>query len=133
MSFIIFGSLLRLLCYRTLGKFFTFEITIRQDHKIVDIGPYGIVRHPSYTGSLFLLGGAIILASGPGTYPWACGLTNSSLVLSSLLAWDACLVYCIYSLLSRGPVEDRGLRKQFGKEWEEYAKRVPCRFIPGLI
>lgn len=130
-SFIIFGCLLRLLCYRTPGKIFTFKITIRQDHKIVDVGPYGIVRHPSYTGSLFLLSGAIILASGPETYSWACGLTNSSLILSSLLAWDAYVIYCIYTLLSRCPVEDRGLRNSLGRNGR--SMRSGCRADSSLV
>ncbi|KIJ30596.1 hypothetical protein M422DRAFT_214489 [Sphaerobolus stellatus SS14] len=134
MALVIFGGGLRIICYRTLGKFFTFEITIRPDHKIVDIGPYGVVRHPSYTGSLFLFIGSILIANGPGTYPWACGLATSSLIIRSLLqVWSVYLVYCIYSLLRRGPIEDRGLHAELGKEWENYAKRVPYRFIPGIM
>ncbi|KIJ24978.1 hypothetical protein M422DRAFT_194054, partial [Sphaerobolus stellatus SS14] len=67
------------------GKFFTFKITICPDHRIMDIGPYGAVQHPSYTGSLFLLIGSILIANSPGTYPWACGLATSSLIIRSLL------------------------------------------------
>ncbi|KIJ31366.1 hypothetical protein M422DRAFT_266885 [Sphaerobolus stellatus SS14] len=55
MAFVGFGGGLRIVCFRTLGKFFTFKITIRPEYKIMDIGPYGVVRHPAYTGSLFLL------------------------------------------------------------------------------
>ncbi|KIJ30607.1 hypothetical protein M422DRAFT_186926, partial [Sphaerobolus stellatus SS14] len=134
MALVGFGGGLRIVCFRTLGKFFTFEITIRPEHKIVDIGPYGVVRHPAYTGSLFLFIGAIILANGPESYPWASGLSTSSFIIRYLLhAWSAYLVYVVYSLLSRGPIEDRGLHEEFGKDWEDYAKRVPYRFIPGIM
>ncbi|OAX34700.1 ICMT-domain-containing protein, partial [Rhizopogon vinicolor AM-OR11-026] len=46
----VIGAAVRSHCYRTLGRLFTFELSIRQDHKLVTSGPYSIVRHPSYTG-----------------------------------------------------------------------------------
>ena len=36
---------------------------------------------------------------------------------------------CTY-LIWRAPREDASLREAFGKQWEEYAKEVPYRFIP---
>lgn len=35
-----------------LGKFFTVNVAIAADHKVVDTGPYRYVRHPSYVGVL---------------------------------------------------------------------------------
>ena len=46
---IISGGLLRLHCYRTLGRFFTFDVSIHEGHQLVTTGSYSIVRHPSYT------------------------------------------------------------------------------------
>ena len=34
--------------------------------------------------------------------------------------------------LQRIPVEDEILRKTFGKEWDEWARKVPNRIIPGI-
>lgn len=34
--------------------------------------------------------------------------------------------------LARIPMEDAMLRKQFGQEWEEWARRVPYALIPGV-
>jgi len=34
--------------------------------------------------------------------------------------------------LGRMSVEDDILRKQFGAEWDNWAKRVPYRVIPGV-
>ena len=35
-------------------------------------------------------------------------------------------------LIWRAPREDATLRQKFGKEWEEYRKRVPWMFIPHV-
>ena len=48
------GGLLRLWCYQTLGRFFTWDLAVRKDHKLVTIGPYSIVRHPSYLGGTMM-------------------------------------------------------------------------------
>ncbi|KIJ50030.1 hypothetical protein M422DRAFT_160015, partial [Sphaerobolus stellatus SS14] len=127
------GQALRATCFRTLGKFFTFEVTIRPNHVLVDSGPYGIVRHPGYTASVIRLAGAALLGVGPRTYVWMCGIAESNIVTFALTTWLFCVFYTQYSLLSRGPVEDDMLRKRFGKEWQEYAKRVPYRYIPGVV
>jgi protein-S-isoprenylcysteine O-methyltransferase Ste14 len=33
-----------------LGRLWSAFVTLKADHRIVDTGPYGIVRHPIYTG-----------------------------------------------------------------------------------
>ena len=33
-----------------LGRLWSGTITLKQDHRIIDSGPYGLVRHPIYTG-----------------------------------------------------------------------------------
>lgn len=53
------GGYIRYRCYRALGRLFTFEMSIRNDHKLITDGPYGIVRHPGYTGILFTITGII--------------------------------------------------------------------------
>jgi len=123
-----------MLCFRELGKFFTFQITTRSEHKLIDSGPYGIVRHPGYTGALLLIGGGIVLVSGPSSYLNSCGITTSSTLLQQLkYLWTAHAVYAVSSLLRRGPFEDKQLHAEFGKTWEDYARRVPYWYIPGII
>lgn len=34
--------------------------------------------------------------------------------------------------LGRMKMEDAALRAQFGKEWDDWAKRVPYSVIPGI-
>lgn len=43
--FALSGGLIRLASYRALGKLFTFELSIRKDHKLITSGPYSMVRY----------------------------------------------------------------------------------------
>ncbi|CAJ0838843.1 2314_t:CDS:2 [Entrophospora sp. SA101] len=43
----VFGALLRLWCYRSLDEFFTFDIKVQKDHKLITTGPYSLLIHPS--------------------------------------------------------------------------------------
>jgi protein-S-isoprenylcysteine O-methyltransferase Ste14 len=45
----------RLWAMRTLGEYFTFQVMIREDHKLIAHGPYKYLMHPSYTGTLLLI------------------------------------------------------------------------------
>lgn len=56
-------------------------------------------------------------------------------------SWGArAILACFVALVAFGPVmtvsriekEEMALQGKFGKEWEEYSKRVPCRLIPGI-
>ena len=38
-----------------------------------------------------------------------------------------------YAFVCRAEVEDQILRKEFGNEWEEWARQVPYKFIPYLF
>ncbi|CCM01320.1 uncharacterized protein FIBRA_03369 [Fibroporia radiculosa] len=41
----IIGGLVRYQCYRTLGRMFTYEVAIHDDHKLVTSGPDGDLLH----------------------------------------------------------------------------------------
>lgn len=61
---LIAGMLLRMHCWRELGRFFTHTVTIADQHKVIDTGAYSWVRHPSYSGALLThLGTALALSS----------------------------------------------------------------------
>ncbi len=38
-----------------LGRFFTTNVAIATDYRLIDSGPYHLLRHPSYTGSLLII------------------------------------------------------------------------------
>src|SRR5947208_10085555 len=59
------GLILRWCAIITLGRFFTVDVAIEKDHKLVERGPFRVVRHPSYTGVLLaFLGFAGSLVNG---------------------------------------------------------------------
>ena len=62
---IILGGYIRFICFRALGRLFTFEMSIRDEHELITDGPYSIVRHPSYTGAVLTLMGIICWHSSP--------------------------------------------------------------------
>lgn len=54
------GGYIRYKCYKEMGTMFTFEMCIRREHRLVTSGPYGIVRHPGYTGILCAVTGVVL-------------------------------------------------------------------------
>ena len=91
-----------------------FEKTVRiqedQNHKVIDTGPYRIVRHPGYT--------AIILGL----------VLGSPLMLGSWWAFIPAILTAI-GLVVRTTLEDRVLQAEL-EGYREYAKRVPFRLVP---
>ena len=48
------GLALRWYSIGYLGRFFTVDVSISSEHKLIDSGPYRYVRHPSCTGALLI-------------------------------------------------------------------------------
>lgn len=127
------GASLRLLCFRTLGRFFTFSVTIRSNHTIIDTGPYGVVRHPSYTGGYLMYAGAVLWAFSSQNPAITCGWAASSLLVRLIIAlWIFTGAFLCFCIARRVPMEERNLQVHFGKAWDDYTKRVPYRYFPGI-
>jgi protein-S-isoprenylcysteine O-methyltransferase Ste14 len=95
------------------NKFFEPTVRIQTDrgHKVIDTGPYAIVRHPGYVGGmLFFVGTALCLGSVWALIP--AGLASSLLVLR--IRW-----------------EDQTLQAEL-PGYREYAQRVRYKVIPGV-
>lgn len=95
------------------NRFFATTVRIQTDrgHQVVDAGPYGIVRHPGYTGMIaFNLGVPLLLGSW-----WA---------MLPALAASALFVL-------RTALEDRTLRAELSG-YSAYAARVRKRLLPFL-
>jgi protein-S-isoprenylcysteine O-methyltransferase Ste14 len=52
LALMLAGMALRAWSVRTLGRFFTVTVDVATDQRVVDRGPYALLRHPSYTGML---------------------------------------------------------------------------------
>jgi protein-S-isoprenylcysteine O-methyltransferase Ste14 len=44
----------------TLGRNWSAEVTFKQDHELIESGPYALARHPIYTGLIFMALGTAI-------------------------------------------------------------------------
>ncbi|RDX41659.1 ICMT-domain-containing protein [Lentinus brumalis] len=124
------GGLIRVWCHRTLGKFFTWQTAVRDDHQLITSGPYAYVRHPGYTGWLLMAAGHLLLVLGRGSYTMESGLWNSR---AGRVAAVATLTYTTFvagMLVRRASTEDLVLKNVFGTQWDAWAKGTPYRLIP---
>ncbi|EJD50438.1 hypothetical protein AURDEDRAFT_182382 [Auricularia subglabra TFB-10046 SS5] len=135
---------LRRWAMRTLGRYFTLELTLQPSHRLVTAAPYNIVRHPSYTGGLGVVVGAglafCVPQDGWVRSVWLPSLASPDLPLRVRIPGMVItgMLACIFSLgiatsFSRPGVEDRMLRERFGKDWDKWAARVPSKLIPGVF
>jgi protein-S-isoprenylcysteine O-methyltransferase Ste14 len=46
---------------RTLGGNWSGSVTFKEDHELIQRGPYALVRHPIYTGLLLMLVGTVVV------------------------------------------------------------------------
>jgi protein-S-isoprenylcysteine O-methyltransferase Ste14 len=106
------GIALRIWAILTLDRFFTFVVGIAQDHRVVQHGPYRVLRHPGYAGALLALAGAGIAMGN-----W----------LSLLLT----IVGPVVALGVRISVEETTLVGALGAEYQAYASRT-ARLIPRI-
>lgn len=96
----------------TMGQNWSLVARTRSDHKLVQRGPFALMRHPIYV-ALFGLMIATGLALG---HPW-------NLLLAAPIYW--------WGTLQRVAIEERLLRDAFGSTYDDYARRVK-RFVPGV-
>jgi protein-S-isoprenylcysteine O-methyltransferase Ste14 len=109
---ILFGVTLRLWVISSLGKFFTVDVTIRQNHQLKKDGFYKYLRHPSYFASLLsFIGFGIALNN------WI-----ALILLTSAIA---------VAFIMRIRIEENTLIEQFGIEYIEYKKETYA-LIPFL-
>lgn len=109
--FSIIGIYTRLVAIRTLGRFFSTELKMLQDHKLITHGIYKHIRHPAYLGtSLFGIGIPLIFSSLYG--------------FLIMLALIPCYMYRISH-------EENMLLKKLGDEYREYTKRTK-KMLPFL-
>ena len=90
----------------TLGRNWSAEITFKQDHELIESGPYALARHPIYTG---LIGAFFALAIQIGL---PLGLLGAALIALG------------FGL--KGRIEERFLSAELGEAaYADYRRRVP--------
>ncbi len=127
------GGALRAWCYRELGKFFTFEMSIMKDHELVTTGPYAIVRHPGYTGTFMTVTSMFLLHATKGSWVRESGILNHFLGKMNAGFFALLMSTVSFTLFRRMRAEDRALRKRFEERWEAWAATVRYMIIPGVL
>ena len=126
------GSLLRLWCYRTLGRFFTYELSVRDNHRLITTGPYAIVRHPGYLGTTMISAGSLVMFFAPGSWWAECGIMESIVGKALAVGYTSIWVGITLLLWTRIDQEDAIMRSEFGSSWQAWARRTPYKLIPFI-
>lgn len=104
------GFAFRHYAIHALGRFFTHTVATRPDQFVVDTGPYRLIRHPSYSGSLLMFLGLGL------------AMTNWVSILALLLGAGIGFAW-------RVRVEEQALCADLGQPYRDYMQRTQ-RFIP---
>jgi len=106
------GIALRGWSVRTLGQYFTYVVKVSPDQKVVDTGPYRLIRHPAYLGGL---------ATGAGI-----GLSMRYALAPAIIGGAMLASYLI-----RIAVEEPALAEGIGEPYRAYMARTK-RLIPFI-
>jgi protein-S-isoprenylcysteine O-methyltransferase Ste14 len=106
------GFTIRWIAIYQLGRMFTVNVVISDQHTLKTSGLYQVVRHPSYTGLLLIIVGL--------------GVSLNS--LASLLVM---FVPSFLALNYRISIEEGALTEEFSKQYADYKSRVK-RLVPGI-
>jgi protein-S-isoprenylcysteine O-methyltransferase Ste14 len=95
-----------------LGRLWSGAITRKEGHRVIDTGPYALVRHPIYTGVIFALFATAVAQA-----------TISALAGATLVTFGFWL---------KAQMEERFLTAELGVDaYGAYRRRVPM-LVPGL-
>jgi protein-S-isoprenylcysteine O-methyltransferase Ste14 len=95
-----------------LGRNWSRSVTIKQGHELITTGPYSVVRHPIYTGTLTgFLGMAVAVSQVRGFLAFA-------------------LIFLVLWIKLR--MEEEWMRSQFGETYATYARQTAA-LVPNLL
>jgi protein-S-isoprenylcysteine O-methyltransferase Ste14 len=106
----VFGTVLRAWGIWTLGKYFSVHIEIKDNHELIENGPYRFIRHPAYAGNLLQAVGIPLILNA-----------FYSLSISAVL---------VFLFLYRLKLEEETLIREV-KGYRDYTKRTD-RLIPKI-
>jgi len=95
-----------------LGSNWSAMVTVKQNHELILRGPYGVVRHPMYSGFLLALAGTAI-------------------AVGEIRAFGG-LGLAFITFFIKSAAEERFMREEFSNEYARYSQRVR-RLIPFIL
>ena len=104
------GLVLRWMAIIHLGRFFTVDVAIAKDHRLVESGPYRFVRHPAYSGALLAFAGF-------------------GICLGNWISLLALIVPIGWAFLRRIGIEESALTRALREDYAAYARRTR-RLVP---
>jgi protein-S-isoprenylcysteine O-methyltransferase Ste14 len=96
-----------------LGGNWSGAVVLKEQHELVDRGPYALVRHPIYTGVLLMVLGTVTF--------WG---TTAGMILFAIM---------VAGLIVKSQREERLLTKHFPEVYPRYCARVRARIIPFVL
>jgi protein-S-isoprenylcysteine O-methyltransferase Ste14 len=110
LTMFLVGLALTVWAYHTLGRFFSLEVQVQGEHRVINTGPYRLLRHPGYAGVLF-------------------GFIGLGLALQSWVSVLALLLATTTALAYRARIEENFLVAELGDEYVQYMARTK-RLVP---
>jgi protein-S-isoprenylcysteine O-methyltransferase Ste14 len=107
------GLCIRYAAVGRLGRFFTTNVSIHNEHVLIIDGPYRWVRHPAYTGLLLAL--------------VAAGVALGDAIALLLLTVPSFLAFKF-----RIAIEEKLLNKKFGTAYRDYSNST-AKLLPWLF
>ena len=96
----------------TLGRFFTHSLNVQEGQHVVEDGPYGLLRHPSYTGQMV-------------------AFVGMGLALDNWLSLAVAVLLPLAAVLIRIRAEEAALDRELGDAYRSYSARTR-RLVPGV-
>jgi len=112
LALLYLGMMIRIFAVYSLGKYFTVDVTIRDQHRLKTDGLFKMVRHPNYL--------ALLLS-----------FSSIGIFYNNWIALLVVVVPITLSFIMRIDIEEKVLIQHFGEEYQAYAKKTK-RLIPGI-
>ncbi|MGN5650770.1 methyltransferase family protein [Bacillus sp. Brlt_9] len=109
LSMMYLGIILRHYCVYFMGNQYVATLRVNEKPKLITHGPFGLIRHPCYTGFIVAL--------------WGASITMLNYVFVAFLVLASLILFLIQI-----KIEEKQLIKYFGKEYEEYIKSTKKLF-----
>jgi protein-S-isoprenylcysteine O-methyltransferase Ste14 len=112
LSIMMMGIVIRYWAAITLGAYYTRTLRIEDQHRVIEQGPYRVIRHPGYLGVMLLLIGA-----GIATTNWL------PIIVAPMMMFMG-YIYRIH-------IEEKMLQSTLGQPYIDYMRRS-WRLIPFI-